>query len=493
MRIAYGTSGGRRDAYARNGRANPAFSATCFRRGKLEVSQSIEGALASMYNIPSISNVMQENDSLSYVHTIQHLELQDFSDAIPYNAPIKHITVTLGPSLDKQIIKTIAMFDTGCTSCIIDASCIKAQASLEAFTISKPSKKNEYANLASEKAKIHILGTTIAYFTFTDEHGCQMPFRTTILITSGLRHPMYIGANIMQSPHYEAATPTGLKFKPTFPLLKTIHRGTHHIPFLSRQQVDEYLNCKGACVLTDSVTLLPNANIVAKCKVDTHSLLPHTPLVDVQEHAQFNYVSILPAAYEITPEKRINIILTNLTPTTQFIPAGTNIAEATIFSANEASSMEICSHITHMENEGKHTLNFLGGTSYSNIHAFNEIAINDEFSMFKEEIPYTHKEDGIIQIPITDYYDKLESSRTMSMPTTKPLHEDYLDEFDTTHLSENEKDKLRPLINSYIDCFARDISEVGTCKLLKLTADLREPKEDKLSIKASLKQAAVDS
>ena len=396
---------------------------------------------------------------------------------------LRYLFIQLGPSMDNLPIKTVGLQDSGANSCVIDVSVCKAHQCMDQFKFTPAKPSATKISLAQEDSQMDIIGTIDAYFTLTDEKGCQLPFNTKVFVTSGLRHHFYIGCNLLASPYFKCSTTKGLHFTLEFPLAyippEKPHT-THFVPFLTDTEAEAYATCKGTCVTTTQVDILPLQTAIINCTLKTGNTskqpIGQMAIYPVMDERLTSNITVMPAIYD-TSNSQTQIIVHNKLPDILHIPADQTIAHfetpfPAAYSATQLTGILSNINVTATNDISFETQNL---TLSHNPIQCNEILADSTPQELKDEMETITKQQGMYQIPLTRIYDDAENGDTFEIPNdTKRKNTDPFEQMPTDHLNQAQKELLHSLTDKYRDVFADSMEKIPTTNLVHLHAELAD-------------------
>ncbi len=393
----------------------------------------------------------------------------------PTNVPLKFVQVNLGPDPDNMVFRTPALLDSGASATVIDISLLKSHSALHKFQFTAVG-SNCKLSLAQKGSWLQILGHLQAYLLFQDQNGCSIPFYCNIIVASGLKHALYLGANLIFSRQWLFTTEVGILFRPGISVLgieSMLCGEGHFVPFMTQKSADKYLSCEGVCRTMSSLFISPQ-----QCSLVRASVLPHPGrsiaqdiLVTLdQSHLDSEAeLSILPMIYPVI-DGQVNLIISNKGLEPFCLAENTDVGLIENYVESNFSNLQIKADCNWDE-----TLNNM---SFSNISVHNmgnfELNLLHNTDSDDVDIQKQLNEKGIAMFPISDVYDKLDAKRTISKEVSDEIVQDVGGLLALDHLTQQQQELVCRLVNYHRPAFATSIKELQPCKLVTLDAKITE-------------------
>ncbi len=404
------------------------------------------------------------------------------------SAELKFLKVKISAKLNctESAFEVTGLCDGGCTSIVLSAECMRAARVTDKYSITTSDETRLRTAMLDSSSTV--LGFTSCYITLTDSENKQHPFYCRVYISSGLRHSLYVGSNLLQSPRFSKQTKRGLYFtniddhkgNPTKKNKKVF------IPFLKS------VGNKDITLRANNFSIIPAMSTTAvpiKPLHDTDPAFTHFVPHDIKSNRARD-VEVMAREVDKS-EESLSIIMSNNSTEDVTISPNDEIAKATLISPVSINSTVIACDVTFDEGIVDIT------TQEVLIDAFdiNNITVNErnnpiEISALRhypakdavtekdlqKEIRDSIRKKGFAQLTASDAYKHIEEKGEFSPEHHETVHTatELLHMLDTKHLTESQKQQLLPLIERYKSVFATDLNSIKKTHLCVLGATLRK-------------------
>ncbi len=402
---------------------------------------------------------------------------------VPPSHELNFVLVKIGPELDQLPISAPALIDSGANCVVVDIAVIKAAAAFKNFNFT-PAEKSSKIRFACQDITCKVRGFIVAYLVFRDNHGCSIPLRTKIVVASGLRHFVYIGTPVLNSPHMVGFSQKGLCFDETTPLhdSQITYPTKHHVPVMSPAAAAKYLDCRGTCTTVQEVFLEPHTFKKVVCNLQFPRDRPlSSPFIAVfDQHSrpsELLYINVVPM---VTPHENLvcSVYLHN-----------NNVEPVVVGQGSIIADFESFSEITYAPKQFSATCEF-NDLCQIELSAFSFHDQMFECQNILHDPSTAHETSdyhctNIHQIPLQDLVNDIEQRRSISLDKTNKIlsPSEIANLLDLSHLSPAQQSLVRRLVAHYRDVFAASTSELSATNVVELDVALTTANLDSYATK----------
>jgi len=382
---------------------------------------------------------------------------------IKENVPLWTLDVAIAKQQEQPLFTTIALLDSGCSSILVDYSVLANKLAINKLDI--VTDETLALKGAFKEAATDIRGYFYGYLILYDKDNRPYPIYSKIYIAQGLRYPVFAGLNILKDSKFKAITNQQLIM---YDPIETDAQGR------PKQRYFTLSNYSDSTEKSFAITQQSYHIQAFSCKNITVPFKSKNPCSFVNvfkpKKNKFQF-PIYPFAGTYEAKNEITIPIFNDTDTDLFIPHNTKIAVMetippftqqvnTVFEINpKAKEITVSYQPTVEANLAKQYAAIPSDKEFQEKRAKQ---ISDSINT----VDYT-------QHSVTDTYEAFNDSRSYSVPNPSSNKQDIFELLPTSHLTPFQKQLLKPLIDTYKDIFARDITELSRTHLVELSAELR--------------------